>query len=111
MFAFGGAVMVQDVPEQVKAGKRVLAPIALPWVLETAMREEDTRVSKKRGKRGKGHTAHERDFHCAGRALEQVDVCDGELATVGPVGSVQCEGGLLEALGQVGRDVHLSPPS
>jgi hypothetical protein len=30
MFAFGGAVMVQDVPEQLKAGKRVLAPIALP---------------------------------------------------------------------------------
>jgi hypothetical protein len=71
MFALGGAMMVQDVPEQLKAGKRVREPMELPCVLETARREEDTRVSKKkRGRRGRGHTTHEGDFHCAGRALE-----------------------------------------
>ena len=48
MFAFGGAVMLQDVPEHTKAGKRVREPIELPWVLETAMREEDMRVSKQK---------------------------------------------------------------
>jgi hypothetical protein len=48
MFAFGGAVMLQDVPEHMKAGKRVREPIELPWVLETAIRGEDTRVSKKK---------------------------------------------------------------
>jgi hypothetical protein len=30
MVAFGGAVMVQDVPEQLKAGKRVREPMELP---------------------------------------------------------------------------------
>lgn len=32
----GGAVMVQVVPEQLTAGKIVLAPIVLPWVLDVA---------------------------------------------------------------------------
>jgi hypothetical protein len=53
MFAFGGAMMVQDVPEQLKAGKMVREPMALPWVLETAMREEDTTINK-REKRTEG---------------------------------------------------------
>jgi hypothetical protein len=54
MFAFGGAVMVQDVPEQLKAGKSVREPIVFPWVLETAKQEEDTRVFKRKKKRMEG---------------------------------------------------------
>jgi hypothetical protein len=37
--AFGGAVMVHVVPEQLKAGNMVRAPIAFPWVEETAVRK------------------------------------------------------------------------
>jgi hypothetical protein len=48
MFALGGAVMVQDVPEQLNAGKSVREPMVLPWVLETAVREEDTGVSEEK---------------------------------------------------------------
>ena len=35
--ALGGAVIVHVVPAQVKAGKMVLAPIVLPWVLDVAV--------------------------------------------------------------------------
>jgi hypothetical protein len=53
MFAFGGAVMVQDVPEQLKAGKRVREPIVFPWVLETAKQDEDTSGQKKEREDGR----------------------------------------------------------
>jgi hypothetical protein len=37
MNALGGAVIVHVVPEQLKAGKMVRAPMALPCVEETAV--------------------------------------------------------------------------
>lgn len=41
--ALGGAVIVQVVPSQVKAGKIVLAPIVFPCVLDVAA-TSDTRI-------------------------------------------------------------------
>lgn len=38
MFALGGAVIVHVFPAQENAGNIVRAPIAFPWVLETAER-------------------------------------------------------------------------
>jgi hypothetical protein len=34
-------VIVHVLPEQLKAGKRVLCPMELPWVLDTAPRREN----------------------------------------------------------------------
>lgn len=46
MNALGGAVIVHEVPAQLKAGKIVRAPIVFPWVLEVPNTSEILRVER-----------------------------------------------------------------
>jgi hypothetical protein len=47
-FAFGGAVMVQELPLQLKAGNKTRLPKLLPCVLETAVRTDQRTAHRRR---------------------------------------------------------------
>lgn len=102
MNEFGGAVIVQVVPEQENSGKRTRAPMLLPCVLDVAAHA----LLAQKGMKKRRRTSDQGDVHRVSRALEELDR-DLVLAVVVPVVLSDIEGGLRLACAKVWRDVHL----